>query len=105
SSRRLYGDDAMRYVQLKCDGNIYTVKGEICQEHKVHMKLYAITLIVDEEEEVVTFVQCNDCFASEGGWKHYVALFMWIHRRSEVPPCTDVAFYRKNLSTVFTRLK
>ncbi|GBP17818.1 hypothetical protein EVAR_102677_1 [Eumeta japonica] len=51
SSRPSYGDDAISYVQLKREGNICTVKCKICPEHKVHAKLYAVTLIVDEEEE------------------------------------------------------
>ncbi|GBP79461.1 hypothetical protein EVAR_48925_1 [Eumeta japonica] len=51
SSRPSYGDDAISYVQLKREGNICTVKCKICPEHKVHAKLYAVTLIVDEDEE------------------------------------------------------
>ncbi|GBP42998.1 Exonuclease [Eumeta japonica] len=66
SSRPSYGDDAVSYVQLKRDGKICTVKGKICPEHKVHAKLYAITLVVDEEEEAVVSVQCHDCVASKG---------------------------------------
>lgn len=41
SSRPLYGDDAINYVQLKREGNICTVKCKICPEHKVHAKLYS----------------------------------------------------------------
>ncbi|GBP17856.1 hypothetical protein EVAR_7849_1 [Eumeta japonica] len=64
SSRPSYGDDAISYVQLKREGNICTVKCKICPEHKVHAKLYAVTLIVDEEEEKVTSIQCHDCVAA-----------------------------------------
>ncbi|GBP33079.1 hypothetical protein EVAR_18558_1 [Eumeta japonica] len=53
SSRPSYGDDAVSYVQLKRDGKICTVKGKICPEHKVHAKLYAITLVVDEEKKLL----------------------------------------------------
>ncbi|GBP96772.1 hypothetical protein EVAR_92306_1 [Eumeta japonica] len=63
SSRPSYGDDAISYVQLKRE-NICTVKCKICPEHKVHAKLYAVTLIVDEEEEKVTSIQCHDCVAA-----------------------------------------
>ncbi|GBP80033.1 hypothetical protein EVAR_53173_1 [Eumeta japonica] len=65
SSRPSYGDDAISYVQLKREGNICTVKCKICPEHKVHAKLYAVTLIVDEEEEKVTSIQCHDCVAAQ----------------------------------------
>ncbi|KAL3268752.1 hypothetical protein HHI36_007854 [Cryptolaemus montrouzieri] len=51
SSRPSYGDDAISYVQLKRERNICTIKRKICPEHKVHVKLYAVTLIVDEDEE------------------------------------------------------
>ncbi|GBP43076.1 hypothetical protein EVAR_96338_1 [Eumeta japonica] len=65
SSRPLYGDDAISYVQLKREGNICTVKCKICPEHKVHAKLYAVTLIVDEDDEKVTSIQCHDCVAAQ----------------------------------------
>ncbi|KAF5271197.1 hypothetical protein FQA39_LY08204 [Lamprigera yunnana] len=51
------GDDAISYVQLKREGKICTVKCKICPEHKVHAKLYGVTLTVDEDEEKVTSVQ------------------------------------------------
>ncbi|GBP13567.1 hypothetical protein EVAR_6912_1 [Eumeta japonica] len=106
SSRPSYGDDAVSYVQLKRDGKICTVKGKICPEHKVHAKLYAITLVVDEEEEAVVSVQCHDCVASKGGCKHSIAFLLWIHRRSEEPSCTSIACYWKKskLSRVGTSL-
>ncbi|GBP82750.1 hypothetical protein EVAR_76829_1 [Eumeta japonica] len=50
-----------------------TVKCKICPEHKVHAKLYGCTLVVDEENEVVLSVQCEDCVASQGGCKHAIA--------------------------------
>ncbi|KAL3285489.1 hypothetical protein HHI36_000021 [Cryptolaemus montrouzieri] len=88
SSRLLYGDDAISYVQLKREGNICTVKCKICSEHNVHAKLYAVTLIVDEDEEKVTSIQCPDCVAAQGGCNHAIALLMWVHRLSEEPSCT-----------------
>ncbi|GBP79111.1 hypothetical protein EVAR_54471_1 [Eumeta japonica] len=107
SSRPSYGDDAISYVQLKREGNICTVKCKICPEHKVHAKLYAVTLIVDEEEEKVTSIQCHDCVAAQGGCKHAIALLMWVHRRSEEPSCTEVQCYwqKSKLSRVGTTLK
>ncbi|GBP60190.1 hypothetical protein EVAR_81335_1 [Eumeta japonica] len=73
SSRASYGDDAVSYVQLKRDSKCCTVKCKICPEHKVHAKLYGCTLVVDEENEVVLSVQCEDCVASQGGCKHAIA--------------------------------
>ncbi|KAF5285460.1 hypothetical protein FQA39_LY16634 [Lamprigera yunnana] len=89
SSRPSYGDDAISYVQLKREGKICTVKCKICPEHKVHAKLYGVTLTVDEDEKV-TSVQCHDCVAVQGGYKHAIALLTWIHRRSEEPSCRQV---------------
>ncbi|XP_046961765.1 uncharacterized protein LOC124543737 [Vanessa cardui] len=107
SSRPSYGDDAVSYVHLKRSGNMCTVRGKICPEHKVHARLYAVTVIVDEEEEAVISVQCNDCVASKGGCKHAIAFLMWIHRRSEQPSCTAVECYwiKSKLSRVGTSLK
>ncbi|KAL3281221.1 hypothetical protein HHI36_004435 [Cryptolaemus montrouzieri] len=95
SSRPPYGDDAINYVQLKREENICTVKCKICPEHKVHAKLYADTLIVDEYEEKVTSIQCHDRVAAQGGCKHAIALLMWVHRRREEPSCTEVQCYRQ----------
>ncbi|XP_045542722.1 uncharacterized protein LOC106710540 [Papilio machaon] len=107
SSRPSYGDDAVSYVQLKREANLCTVKAKLCPEHKVHAKLYVVTLIVDEEDEVVKSVQCHGCVASQGGCKHAVAFLMWVHRRSEEPSCTSVECYwrKSKLSGVGTTLK
>lgn len=73
----------------------------------MHAKLYAVTLIVDEEKEAVISVECHDCVASQGGCKHAIAFIMWVHRRSEEPSCTSVACYwmKSKLSRVGTSLK
>ncbi|GBP20199.1 hypothetical protein EVAR_82072_1 [Eumeta japonica] len=67
SSRASYGDDAISYVQLKRDAHLCTVKCKMCPEHKVHAKLYGCTLIIDEEDDVIVSVVCEDCVASRGG--------------------------------------
>ncbi|GBP87433.1 hypothetical protein EVAR_60695_1 [Eumeta japonica] len=36
----------------------------MCPEHKVHAKLYGCTLIIDEEDDVIVSVVCEDCVAS-----------------------------------------
>ncbi|KAF5292141.1 hypothetical protein FQA39_LY14096 [Lamprigera yunnana] len=76
SSRPSYSDDAVSYVQLKRDGKICIVKGKMCPEHKVHAKLYVVSVVANKEEEVVISVQCHDCVASEGGCKHSIAFLM-----------------------------
>ncbi|CAH2054555.1 unnamed protein product, partial [Iphiclides podalirius] len=68
SSKPSYGDDAVSYVQLKRDGKLCIVKGKICPEHKVHAKLYGVTVVVDEEDEKIKSIECHDCIASQGGY-------------------------------------
>lgn len=107
SLRQSYGDDAVGYVQLRRDAKLCTVKCKICPEHKVRMKPYSATIVVDEENDVIVSVQCHDCAASQGGCKHAVAFIMWVHRRSEEPSCTSVECYWKKsrLAKVGTTLK
>lgn len=94
-------------MQLKRDGKLCIIKCKICPEHKVHAKLYRCTLVVDEEDDIVLSVQCEDCVASQGGCKHAIAFLMWVHRRSEEPSCTSVECYWKKskLSRVGSTLK
>ncbi|CAG9789634.1 unnamed protein product [Diatraea saccharalis] len=107
SSRASYGDDAISYVQLKRDGKICTLKCKICPEHKIHANLYAVTMVIDEEEEVIRSVECHECVAAIGGCKHAIAFPMWVHRRSAEPSCTSVECYWKKskLSRIGTTLK
>lgn len=83
------------------------MKYKICPEHKVHAKLYGVTLVVDEVNEAVISVQCQDCVASQGGCKHAIAFLMWVHRRSEEPSATSTECYwmKSKLSRVGTSLK
>ncbi|CAD0207029.1 unnamed protein product [Chrysodeixis includens] len=107
SSRASYGDDAVSYVQLKRDANLCTVKCKICPEHKVHAKLYGCTMIIDEGDDVIVSVECDDCVASKGGCKHAIAFLFWVHRRSEEPSCTSTECYWKKskLSRVGSSIK
>jgi len=107
SARASYGDDAVSYVQLKREGNLCTVKAKICPEHKVHAKLYGVSLVVDEQEETVKSVECHDCVASQGGCKHAMAFLVWVHRRSVDPSCTSIECYwmKSKLSKVGSTLK
>ncbi|KAJ0169999.1 hypothetical protein K1T71_014605 [Dendrolimus kikuchii] len=107
SSRASYGNDAISYVQLKRDGKLCIVKCKICTEHKVRSKLYRVTLIIDEEDDIIHSIECHDCLASQGVCKHAMAFLMWVHRRSEEPACTSIECYWKKSkqSQVGTSLK
>ncbi|XP_071576230.1 uncharacterized protein [Temnothorax nylanderi] len=95
SSRQNYGDSAIGYVCVKRENSICTVKAKVCPEHRVRNKAYSVIVIVDEENESIINVECQDCAASSGGCKHAIAFVMWIHRRSEDPSPTDVQCYWK----------
>lgn len=66
STRESYGDSAIGYVKLLRQENICLVKGQICPEHRVRQKNYKVALTVDEEEEKIVDVNCDDCAASLG---------------------------------------
>lgn len=53
-------------MQIKREGNICTVKGKICPEHKVRGKSYSQTITLDEQAEKVISCVCHDCAASSG---------------------------------------
>ncbi|XP_024891954.1 uncharacterized protein LOC112468648, partial [Temnothorax curvispinosus] len=95
SERVNYGDSAVGYVQLKRDGNICNVQEKVCLEHLVNSKAYVVKMLVDESDEKVIEIQCQDCAASEGGCKHAIAFLMWVHRRSEEPEPTAIVCYWK----------
>ncbi|GBP01138.1 hypothetical protein EVAR_90764_1 [Eumeta japonica] len=66
SSEPTYGltETMLLATQLKRDAHLCTVKCKMCPEHKVHAKLYGCTLIIDEEDDVIVSVVCEDCVAS-----------------------------------------
>lgn len=97
----------MSYVQLKREGNLCVVKCKVCPEHKVHAKLYGVTLIVAEQEKALKSMECDDCVAPQGGCKHAIAFLMWVHRRNEEPSCTSIQCYwmKSKLSRVGSTIK
>ncbi|CAH2088602.1 unnamed protein product [Euphydryas editha] len=107
AGRESYGDDAIGYVQLRRESGICTLKGKICPEHKVRASAYNVTMVVDENKNIIISCQCLDCAASAGGCKHAVAFLMWTHRRSEEPSSTEIECYWKKpiLSRIGTTLK
>ncbi|GBM65843.1 hypothetical protein AVEN_12897-1 [Araneus ventricosus] len=83
SGNESYGDSAIGYVQVKRENNLRTVKAIVTPEHKISNKGYGITVICNEEDEVVLSALCDSCAASLGGCKHAIAFLAWLHRRSE----------------------
>lgn len=61
SSRENYGDNAIGYVCLKREDTICTMKCQMCPEHRVHSKGYTVVLVVNEDKEEITSVDCQDC--------------------------------------------
>nr|XP_034194868.1 uncharacterized protein LOC117611080 [Osmia lignaria] len=84
SSRESYGDSAIGYVCLRRELSICTIKGKICPEHRVKSKRYAVTLVVNEADETIQEVNCEDCAVSQGGCKHALAFLMWLHCKRTV---------------------
>ncbi|TGZ49255.1 Uncharacterized protein DBV15_10997 [Temnothorax longispinosus] len=67
SSQQNYnGDSAIGYVCVKGENSICTVKAKICPEHQVRNKAYSVIVTVNEENESIMNVECQDCAASSG---------------------------------------
>ncbi|XP_051156314.1 uncharacterized protein LOC127278577 [Leptopilina boulardi] len=107
SKREEYGDKAVGYVEVKREGYLCTVKARICPEHRVGSKPYIVICTVDEKDDEIKKITCQDCAASTGGCKHAIAFLMWLHRRSEEPePTATVCYWKKStLSQVGLNIK
>ncbi|GBM59212.1 hypothetical protein AVEN_60408-1 [Araneus ventricosus] len=66
SGRESYGDSAIGYVQVKYENNLCTVRAIATPEHKISKKGYGVTVICNEEDEVVLSALCDSCAASLG---------------------------------------
>ncbi|CAG9823915.1 unnamed protein product [Phaedon cochleariae] len=64
ATRSSYGDNAIGYVQLKRESHKCTVKARITPEHREHGKMYAVSVVVDENENKILSNYCEDCAAS-----------------------------------------
>ncbi|XP_046735010.1 uncharacterized protein LOC124404720 [Diprion similis] len=96
AEREDYGDAAVGYVELRREGSFCDVRGKVCPEHRVNSKAYNVSMMVDEKNESIDRVTCEDCAASAGGCKHTIAFLMWVHRRSEEPePTATVCYWKK----------
>ncbi|KAF5300734.1 hypothetical protein FQR65_LT19317 [Abscondita terminalis] len=95
STRQDYIKCAIGYVQLQRIGELCTIKGQICPEHKIKSKNYAVSMTINEVEEEILNVTCHDCSASQGGCKHILAFLTWVHEKSNEPSTTEVQCYWK----------
>ena len=59
-----YGDSAVGFVELKCEGCFYYIQGKVCPEYRVNSKLYSVSMFIDKENEKIEYVKYNDCAAS-----------------------------------------
>lgn len=67
NGRESYGESAIRYVQEKREGNVYTLFCSVAPEHKVTLKGYRVELVVDVEKSEILVSRCHDCIAALGG--------------------------------------
>ncbi|KAK4882633.1 hypothetical protein RN001_005952 [Aquatica leii] len=95
SMRAKYINAAVGYVQPERCGDLCKIVAQICPEHKIRSKNYGVHMEVDEKEEEVRYVTCQDCPASGGGCKHALALLMWVHEKSTQPATTEIECYWK----------
>lgn len=102
-----YGDAAIGYVQLLRRNGLCEIAARITPEHRVTSKPYSVTAIINENEEEITEVKCQDCTAAQGPCKHAAAFVGWLERRSAEKAVTSVTSYWKKarLSNVNAEIK
>ncbi|KAI8439048.1 hypothetical protein MSG28_012920 [Choristoneura fumiferana] len=88
-----FGDSAIKFVQIKRDAGLCTVKSRVTPEHAINLESYRATVVIDEDEDVVRSCQCDDCALCPDACRHAVAFLLWLHRRSEEPPTTSAICY------------
>ncbi|XP_011686445.1 PREDICTED: uncharacterized protein LOC105449141 [Wasmannia auropunctata] len=72
-----YGDSAIGFIELNREGCFCHIRGKVCPEHRVNSKPYSVSMLVNEENESVEYVKCDDCAASAGDYKHAIAFLIW----------------------------
>lgn len=108
SSRPAYVETSVGYVEVKRENSLCYVKGRVTPEHRVRCKMYTVVAVVNEVEEVIIEIKCEDCAASEGGGcKHAICFAMWLIKRTEEPSVTSVTCYwaKPKLSEAVTQDK
>ncbi|GBM70040.1 hypothetical protein AVEN_220889-1 [Araneus ventricosus] len=71
SGRESYGDSAIGYVQVKRETNLCRVKAIVTPLHKITKKGYGVTVICNEEDEVVLSALCDSCAVSLGEYNGF----------------------------------
>ena len=79
----VYGNSAIGYVQVKREGNVCKVLGDVVPEHKVKSTCYEVEAKIDLENQKINYAQCNGCVALYRGCKHALAFIAWLHRNTE----------------------
>lgn len=107
SSRDAYVETAVGYVEVKRENAVCFIKGRVTPEHRVRTKMYSVVASINEAEETILDVKCEDCAASQGGCKHSICLIMWLIKRTEEPSVTSVRCYwtQPKLSAAVTQDK
>lgn len=107
SSRDAYVETSVGYVEVKRENSRCFVKGRVTPEHRVRCKMYTVMAVINETEETIIEVKCEDCAASEGGCKHSICLIMWLIKRTEEPSVTSTSCYwtQPKLSEAVTKDK
>lgn len=95
STGEVYGDDAIGYVQLQRKDEVCEIAARITPEHRVTSKPYSVVAIINERDEEIMNVKCQDCPAAEGPCKHAAAFVGWLDRRSAEKSVTSVISYWK----------
>ncbi|KAK3891126.1 hypothetical protein Pcinc_004919 [Petrolisthes cinctipes] len=84
-----YGD-AVGYVQMQRKDGMCEIAARISPEHRVTTKPYRVVAVINEKEEKILEVKCQDCAAAQGPCKHAAAFVGWLLRRSGEKSVTSV---------------
>lgn len=93
SSRDAYVETSVGYVEVKRENAVCFIKGRVTPEHRVRTKMYSVVARINEADETILEVTCEDCAASQGGCKHSICFIMWLIKRAEEPSVTSVRCY------------
>ena len=66
SSIESYGGQAVGYISLKRDGAVCTLHCPVCPEHRVIAKNYRVILTINEDDDIIMSINCEDCAGSNG---------------------------------------
>ncbi|KAK3885994.1 hypothetical protein Pcinc_009821 [Petrolisthes cinctipes] len=90
-----YGDDAVGYVQLQRKDGMCEIAARITPEYRITTKPYRVVAVINEKEEEILEVKCQDCAAAQVPCKHAAAFVWWLLRRSGEKSVNSVKSYWK----------